>query len=191
MKYLVLSDIHGASAELEKVLSYFKMLNCDLIVLLGDLLNHGPRNIIPESYNPPKVVDLLAPFSNRIICVRGNCDGEVDTMMFNFPCNAPYAHLYFPKTDGLQKIFLTHGHLYRFDTEAEIEKLGLKAGDVVLSGHTHISGQFEKAGGVVNVNPGSISIPKGNTQAGFATLDENGIQLYNLDGKKILEYHFE
>lgn len=111
-------------------------------------------------------------------------------MMFNFPCNAPYAHLFIPKSDGLQKIMLTHGHLYSLDTIGSISKIGLKTGDIVLSGHTHISGRFEKAGGVININPGSVGIPKGNTSAGFATLDDHGIVLYSLEGEQLLEHRF-
>ena len=99
MRYLVLSDIHGGSAELERALNYFDQYQCDYIVLLGDLLNHGPRNRVPDSYQPPKVAEMLNAYSTKIISVRGNCDSEVDSMMFNFPCNAPYGYIIVSQPD--------------------------------------------------------------------------------------------
>ena len=190
MRYLVLSDIHGGSCELECALSYFEKFDCDLIVLLGDLLNHGPRNKVPESYEPPVVARLLNAYKERIISVRGNCDSEVDGMMFEFPCNAPYGYLYVQNGDKLQKIFLTHGHLHHFKTSEEISKLGLKESDVVLSGHTHVQGIFKLENGIVNINPGSTTLPKGGTQKGFAIVDEKGVELYNLGGERLDAYHF-
>ena len=182
MRYLILSDIHGGSLELEQALSFFKKLSCDQLVLLGDLLNHGPRNRIPSSYAPMDVASLLNPYKEKIIAVRGNCDGEVDQMVFPFPCTAPYGWISFERKEGIKRIFLTHGHLYRYETDDERERMGLKKGDIVLSGHTHISGVFEKASGVINVNPGSTTLPKGGTQAGFAFMSEDIISLYNLNG---------
>ena len=93
MRYLVLSDIHGGAEELAQALTYFEQYHCDYLVLLGDLLNHGPRNRVPDSYQPPKVAEMLNAISTRIISVRGNCDSEVDGMMFSFPCNAPYGYI--------------------------------------------------------------------------------------------------
>ena len=116
MRYLVLSDIHGGADELSQALTYFDQYQCDYLVLLGDLLNHGPRNKVPESYEPPKVAQLLNAMNTKIISVRGNCDSEVDSMMFNFPCNAPYGYLLVSTARGVQRIFLTHGHLHKIDS---------------------------------------------------------------------------
>lgn len=218
MRYMVLSDIHGGSAELQQALSYFDSYHCDYIVLLGDLLNHGPRNRVPESYQPPKVAEMLNAYSTKIISVRGNCDSEVDGMMFNFPCNAPYGYIMVSepcKTKGVsasslasaesaapnarertktQRIFLTHGHLHKIDSPDgsgmnELrDKLGLREHDIVLSGHTHVSGIFLKPNGLVNINPGSTTLPKGGTKAGFALILEDHIELRSLENELVDSY---
>lgn len=204
MRYLVLSDIHGGSAELSQALSYFDRYHCDYIVLLGDLLNHGPRNKIPDSYEPPKAAQLLNEHSTHIIAVRGNCDSEVDSMMFSFPCNAPYGYLLVPDIQGkdehgktkVQRIFLTHGHLHKIDSPDgsginELrDKLGLRENDIVLSGHTHVAGVFMKPSGLVNINPGSTTIPKGGTKAGFGLILEDRIELHDLDDNLVARYDF-
>jgi hypothetical protein len=190
MRYLVLSDIHGGSEELKQALRFFQIFNCDFLILLGDLLNHGPRNKLPASYDPMNVGDLLNQFKEKIISIRGNCDSEVDGMVFDFPCNAAYGYLVVSTSKGIKKIFLTHGHLHKIETKEQISKLGLNEGDIVLSGHTHVSGIFFKESGVININPGSISIPKGGTQKGFALISENAIELYNLDGNLFNSYIF-
>jgi hypothetical protein len=190
MRYLVLSDIHGGSEELKQALRFFQIFNCDFLILLGDLLNHGPRNKLPASYDPMNVGNLLNQFKEKIISIRGNCDSEVDGMVFDFPCNAAYGYLVVSTSKGIKKIFLTHGHLHKIETKEQISKLGLNEGDIVLSGHTHVSGIFFKESGVININPGSISIPKGGTQKGFALISENAIELYNLDGNLLNSYIF-
>ena len=190
MRYLVLSDIHGGSEELKLALRFFQIFNCDFLILLGDLLNHGPRNKLPASYDPMNVGNLLNQFKEKIISIRGNCDSEVDGMVFDFPCNAAYGYLVVSTSKGIKKIFLTHGHLHKIETKDQISKLGLNEGDIVLSGHTHVSGIFFKESGVININPGSISIPKGGTQKGFALISENAIELYNLDGNLFNSYIF-
>lgn len=190
MRYLVISDIHGGALELEKALGYFDKYKCDYIVLLGDILNHGPRNTVPESYDPMKVGELLNTYKQKIISIRGNCDSEVDSMVLDFPCNAPYGYINQKISGKYQKIFLTHGHLYDIDSEMGISKLGLGNGDIVLSGHTHVSGIFKKENGIVNINPGSITIPKGNTKAGFAVISEKSVELYSLDGQFLDCYSF-
>ena len=111
-------------------------------------------------------------------------------MVFDFPCNAAYGYLVVSTSKRIKKIFLTHGHLHKIETKEQISKLGLNEGDIVLSGHTHVSGIFFKESGVININPGSISIPKGGTQKGFALLSENAIELYDLDGNLLNSYKF-
>ncbi len=190
MRYLVLSDIHGGSCELERALTFYDKFSCDFIILLGDLLNHGPRNKVPSSYSPNTVASLLDIHKNHIISIRGNCDSEVDSMVFSFPCNAPYGWILVPRSHGIQRIFLTHGHLHKHDSAEELEKLGLTKDDIVIQGHTHISGIFKKQSGIVNINPGSTTLPKGGTQKGFALIDENSVKLFNLDGVELSKYEF-
>ncbi|HIV54681.1 MAG TPA: phosphodiesterase [Candidatus Anaerobiospirillum stercoravium] len=197
MRYLVLSDIHGGADELSQALTYFDQYQCDYLVLLGDLLNHGPRNKVPESYEPPKVAQLLNAMNTKIISVRGNCDSEVDSMMFNFPCNAPYGYLLVSTARGVQRIFLTHGHLHKIDSgdgssANELrDKLGLKHGDIVLSGHTHVAGIFMKPNGLININPGSTTLPKGGTKAGFGLILEDRIELRDLDDNLVAHYSYD
>lgn len=197
MRYLVLSDIHGGADELSQALTYFDQYQCDYLVLLGDLLNHGPRNKVPESYEPPKVAQLLNAMNTKIISVRGNCDSEVDSMMFNFPCNAPYGYLLVSTAHGVQRIFLTHGHLHKIDSgdgssANELrDKLGLQYGDIVLSGHTHVAGIFMKPNGLININPGSTTLPKGGTKAGFGLILEDRIELRDLDDNLVAHYSYD
>lgn len=184
MKYLVISDIHGGAVNAAKALEYFDKFSCNYVVLLGDLLNHGPRNRLPTDYDPMAVSCVLNQYKHKIISVRGNCDSEVDSMLFEFPCNAPYGYLLLKG----RKVFLTHGHLHKFETLEQIEKIGLKQGDVVLSGHTHVNGIFKKESGVININVGSVTLPKGGTKASFAIVDDENITLYDLDGQTIEQY---
>ena len=108
MKYLIFSDVHGSAAACEKILEHFKRLNVDYMILLGDILYHGPRNPLPEGHNPKKVAELLNSYADQLICCRGNCDAEVDQMVLNFPVLADFA---FVVDEGI-KIFCSHGHIY-------------------------------------------------------------------------------
>lgn len=107
-----------------------------------------------------RVGELLNSYKQNLISIRGNCDSEVDSMVLDFPCNAPYGYINLKLKDKYQKLFLTHGHLYDIDSEKVIKKLALEKGDIVLSGHTHVSGIFKKDSGIININPGSITILK-------------------------------
>lgn len=202
MRYLVISDLHGDAAAITKALSYFDKYNCDQLVTLGDILNHGPRNPIPDQYSPPKAIELLNAYKDRVIAVRGNCDAEVESMQLSYPCNAPYAFILVPDPNAKagekvkhQRIMLTHGHLYKIDHE-EMEKavsmrdkLGLQEGDIVFSGHTHVAGFFEKKNGLINANPGSTTLPKGGTQAGFGLILEDRIELRALHTDELVATH--
>ena len=190
MKFLIMSDLHGGAKEAEIILDNFNKLACDAIILLGDLLNHGPRNNIPKTYNPSELATLLNQYSDKIIAIRGNCDSEVDSMLFNFPCNAPYSYIFAKKDNKVQKIFLTHGHLFDIDDLNVVKKIGLKKGDIVLSGHTHIQGIFKLDTGVININPGSTTIAKGGTKKGFAIMDDTGVFLYDIDANLIGSHLF-
>ncbi len=148
MKLVIASDIHGSAYWCEKLMAVVEKEQPDKLVLLGDLLYHGPRNDLPGDYAPKKVIAMLSQEKARILCVRGNCEAEVDQMVLPFPCMADYALLCI---DG-QTWFVTHGHLWNPD------RLPPQA-EVFLFGHTHVK-MDEQRGGVRCINPGSVSIPK-------------------------------
>ncbi|MGI6494674.1 MAG: phosphodiesterase [Kiritimatiellia bacterium] len=153
MRILFLSDIHGVPSTLEAVLHEAETLRPDRIVLLGDLLYHGPRNGVPHPYDPERVASILNSRKTELLAVRGNCDTEVDQMMLEFPILGDFAEL---DTDG-RRFFLTHGHRWN---EYNLPPLG--AGSILAHGHTHIPSLRELPGsGVTVFNPGSISLPKG------------------------------
>lgn len=152
-KLMIASDIHGSDYYCKKILDTYKNENCERLILLGDLLYHGPRNDLPRDYNPKSVIQSLNSISNEIICVRGNCDSEVDQMVLEFPIMADYAILYI---DG-KTIFATHGHKFNMNNLPS-----LKNGDILLHGHTHIPTVMEKPDGITYVNPGSVALGKDN-----------------------------
>lgn len=176
MKYVVASDIHGSLPRLEKVLAFFNTGNYDILVILGDILNYGPRNGVPEGLNAPAIVERLNHIADKVIAVRGNCDAEVDQMLLSFPMMADYVLLVI---DG-KKFFLTHGHKYTPDNRP---RLGI---DVFFSGHTHLW-ELERREDVLFCNTGSITFPKGGNEATFATIEEGKIQIRNLDGTILKE----
>ena len=187
MKILVISDIHGSSEALRTVLKSFPEF--DLLVICGDYLNHGPRNPLPEGWNPKETAEILNSLADKIVCVRGNCDSEVDEMVLSFPCLAAYTNIYLAPNkagDGRQnRIFVHHGHLY----DREKLKSWLPEGTLVISGHTHVT-VLEKDGNMTFFNPGSISLPKcpdGKT-CGIIEASETGsikITLHSIEGKPI------
>lgn len=150
MKLVIASDIHGSAYWCGKLLELIETEAPDRIVLLGDLLYHGPRNDLPRDYAPKAVIPMLSRYANRILAVRGNCEAEVDQMVLPFPCMADYALL---EADGCS-MYLTHGHLKSPDNLP-----ALPEGSIFLSGHTHIK-LDEIRGGIRCLNPGSVSIPK-------------------------------
>ena len=128
MKYLLVSDIHGSLPALERVLHVFEQTHCDLLCLLGDILNYGPRNGLPEGLDPQGIVQRLKPYADRIVAVRGNCDSEVDQMLLPFPIMSDYALL----VDEGKRLFLTHGHVWN------PEKMPALGVDFFVYGHTHL-----------------------------------------------------
>ena len=162
MKILFLSDIHGVPSTLEQALAAAEPLGCDRIVLLGDLLYHGPRNGVPDFYDPVKVVAILNGLKEKIVAVRGNCDAEVDQMMFEFPMMGDYAILETEK----EKFFLTHGHLWN---ESRLPPAG--TGTVLAHGHTHIPELKKLDCGLTVFNPGSVSLPKGGSTRSIGYFD--------------------
>ena len=149
MKYLIASDIHGSAYWCEKMLAVAEKEQPDKLIFLGDILYHGPRNDLPQGYAPKQVIAMLDGWKEKILCVRGNCEAEVDQMVLPFPCMADYAIV-----EGEKTMYLTHGHLWN------PEKLPpLAAGSIFLYGHTHVKFD-ETIHGIRCLNPGSVSIPK-------------------------------
>ena len=172
MKLFIASDIHGSELYCRKMIDSYKSEAADKILLLGDILYHGPRNELPEQYNPKAVIELLNKCKNDILCVRGNCDTEVDQMVLHFPILADYSILYI---DGIT-IFATHGHLFNEDSLPP-----LKAGDILVHGHTHIP-VCKKIDTYTYMNPGSVSIPKENSYNGYMVLENKTFLWRDFDG---------
>ncbi len=162
MKLLIASDIHGSAYYCGKLMEVMKRENPDRLVLLGDLLYHGPRNDLPRDYAPKQVIPMFSGCAEKIIAVRGNCEAEVDQMVLPFPCMGEYAQLL---VDG-KVFFLTHGHHQNPDNLPPLE-----AGSIFLSGHTHVKMDEERQG-IRCLNPGSVSIPKDGSRS--CLLYENG-----------------
>lgn len=162
MKYLIASDIHGSAYFTGKLMEVVENETPDRIILLGDVLYHGPRNALPKDYNPAKVAEMLNEKADMIVAVRGNCDAEVDQMVLGFPCLADFALV---EADGLT-LYCTHGHL-----SAPNSLPALKKGTVFLSGHTHVKID-EDHNGIRCINPGSVSIPKDGSNS--CMILENG-----------------
>ena len=169
MKILFLSDIHGVPSTLEAALAAADTLQPDKIVLLGDLLYHGPRNGVPNLYDPVKVAQILNGIKDRLVAVRGNCDAEVDQMMFEFPMMSDYAVL----DAGSETFFLTHGHLFN---ECRLPPIGV--GTVLAHGHTHVPELKKLACGITIFNPGSISLPKGGSSRSYGFFDGRELKHY-------------
>ena len=181
MKWLIASDIHGSSFYCKKLIEAFKHEKADRLLFLGDILYHGPRNDLPLDYAPKAVIGMLNELADRIICVRGNCDGEVDDMVLDFPVLADYAIV----SDVSLKqniIFATHGHHFNAQNLPK-----LKSGDILLHGHTHIP-CFESVNGVWVVNPGSVSIPKNGSASSYMIFENGRFELKDLDSNTISEY---
>ena len=164
MRMLIASDIHGSAYWCRKLLEAWDREQPERVLLLGDLLYHGPRNDLPEGYNPKEVLAMLNARKDRILCVRGNCDTEVDQMVLEFPILADYAWI----ADGGCRVFATHGHVYNTENLPP-----LCTGEILLHGHTHIPA-WEDHGTFRYYNPGSVSIPKGDSKPGYMMM-ENGV----------------
>ena len=179
MKIMIASDIHGSADYCRELLTAFEREQADRLLLLGDVLYHGPRNDLPKGYAPKEVIAMLNPLAQRIFCVRGNCDTEVDQMVLSFPVLADYCVL----TAGKRLIYATHGHNYNLKTLPPLQK-----GDILLHGHTHIPA-WEKFGeDNLYLNPGSVSIPKEGSAHSYMVLEGDMAVWKDLDGQ---EYHSE
>ncbi|MGL4344342.1 MAG: phosphodiesterase [Cellulosilyticaceae bacterium] len=177
MKYLIFSDCHGSKERVAKVLEVFEKENCDRILILGDVLYHGPRNPLPEGHDPKGVVEILNNYAEKIICVRGNCDTEVDQMVLGFPCLAEYTII----VEEGKTLFATHGHHYHPDNLPRLAPCS-----AFLYGHTHLW-ELETKEGLILCNPGSIALPKENRPPTYALLNNGILGVYTLEGEKLAE----
>ncbi len=178
MKWMIGSDIHGSAYYCRKMLEAYKREEADRLLLLGDVLYHGPRNDLPRDYAPKEVIAMLNPLKREIYCVRGNCEAEVDQMVLEFPVLADYCLI----PVGRRMIYATHGHIFN-----ETKLPPMKDGDVLLHGHTHIYAAEERSG-YIYLNPGSVSIPKGGNVPTYGVLTDDGVfQIRDLDGTIIKE----
>lgn len=172
MKYFIASDIHGSEKYCKMMIEAFLKSSCDKLILLGDILYHGPRNDLPDEYNPKGVIKILNEICEKIICVRGNCDAEVDQMVLDFPVLCENGNICLNN----RNIYLTHGH--------HLDELKLIENDTVIFGHTHIP-KFEKKDGILYINPGSVSIPKENSPHSYILFENDEFKFINLETNEI------
>ena len=179
MKLMIASDLHGSGYWTEKLTEAFRAEGAEKLLLLGDILYHGPRNDLPERYDPKEVAALLNPMADRILCVRGNCDADVDQMVLDFPILSDSCVLFL---DG-RTVFATHGHLYDEEKPPKLSR-----GDVLLAGHTHLQVLRKHEEGWIYMNPGSVSIPKGGSAHGYMTVEDDRFLWKDLTGRVCMAY---
>ena len=172
MKLMIASDLHGSNYYVKKLMDRLQEENPDKLLLLGDLLYHGPRNALPEDYSCPDVAEQLNAIKDKIVAVRGNCDCEVDQMVLDFPIMADYALL---EVNGLS-LFATHGHLW-----SEAYPPRMTEGTVLLNGHFHVPA-CTPHGNYLYINPGSTSIPKGGSVGSYLVLEGTTFTWKDMDG---------
>lgn len=177
MKWMIASDIHGSEYYCRELCTAYDREKADRQLLLGDILYHGPRNDLPREYNPKKVIELLNARKQDILCVRGNCDTEVDQMVLEFPILADYCVI----AEGKQLIYATHGHIFHEDHLPPLHK-----GDILLHGHTHVPKCVEHEE-YTYMNPGSVSIPKEGSWHGYMILENGHFLWKDLDGNIQME----
>lgn len=177
MKLLIASDIHGSAWYCGKLLEAYEKEGAQRMLLLGDILYHGPRNDLPREYAPKEVIRMLNERKQEIYCVRGNCEAEVDQMVLEFPVLADYMVLFAGET----AIYATHGHVYN-----EKNLPPMKPGDVLLHGHTHVL-RADRVGDILILNPGSVSIPKEGNPPTYALLEDRVFQIKDFEGRVVKE----
>lgn len=177
MKYMFASDIHGSAYYCRKLLEAYRQSGAERLILLGDILYHGPRNDLPREYAPKEVIAMLNPMKQELLAVRGNCEAEVDQMVLDFPVLADYALL----PEGERLIFATHGHRFHMDHPPK-----LQPGDILLHGHTHVPACVE--GPVFTyLNPGSVSIPKESSPHSILLLEDGRFQWKDLEDGHVFQ----
>ena len=175
-KIMIASDLHGDADCCRAMLDTYAASGADELLLLGDILYHGPRNDLPAGYRPKEVIALLSAMEKPPICVRGNCEAEVDQMVLPFPVLADYARLF---ADGLH-IYATHGHHENPDNLPK-----LQAGNAFLYGHTHLFEARKNEDGILLVNPGSVSLPKGGNPKTYAIYENGTFTVYDFEGNAL------
>ena len=174
MKWMIASDLHGSAVYCRRMIGAFEREDADRLLLLGDLLYHGPRNDLPEGYAPKEVIPMLNGMKPKLLCVRGNCDAEVDQMVLDFPILADYAVL----PVGQRLVYATHGHVHNLKNLPP-----LAPGDILLHGHTHIPAWTEFGEENLYLNPGSLSIPKEGSAHSYMTLEGKTFRWKTLEGE--------
>lgn len=182
MRLLIASDIHGDAECCRAMLEAAQRENASKILILGDILYHGPRNDLPSGYAPKEVIELLNSNADKLLCVRGNCDTEVDQMVLSFPILSDTAFVYDGDCDVT--LYMSHGHKYSPDCLPP-----LPAGSLFLYGHTHLLGLTEKDG-IRCVNPGSVSLPKGGNKKTYAIYENKSVEIKSFDGEIIEKFVF-
>ncbi len=177
MKYMFASDIHGSAYYCRKMLEAYDKEQAQKLVLLGDILYHGPRNDLPKEYAPKEVISLLNERKNQLYAVRGNCEAEVDQMVLEFPVLADYCIL---ELEG-RTFYATHGHVYNENHLPPIQE-----GDILIHGHTHVL-RAERKEGYTILNPGSVSIPKEGNPPTYAVYEEGMFTIKDFDGQVVKE----
>ena len=172
MKFLIASDIHGSATWCRKFIDAIHAEKPDKIILLGDILYHGPRNPLPEGHDPKECIRLLNEYRNHIAAVRGNCEAAVDQMVLQFPVMADYCIL---NLDG-RTFYATHGHIYNENNLPPIQE-----GDILIHGHTHVL-KAEQKEGYVLLNPGSVSIPKEGNPPTYAIFEDGVFTIKDFEG---------
>ncbi len=174
MRYMVASDIHGSASACEIMEKAFKKEEADRLLLLGDILYHGPRNDLPDKYDPKACIKILNKLKDKIFCIRGNCDSEVDQMVLEFPIMADYAVIDL----GTKLIYATHGHIYNKENIPPLQK-----GDILLHGHTHVPASEKFGNDHLYMNPGSIAIPKEDSPCSYMIIDKGVAEWKTTGGK--------
>jgi putative phosphoesterase len=172
-KIMIASDIHGSATYCEKLLDAFRREGAVRLLLLGDLLYHGPRNDLPDGYAPKAVIAMLNAAREHLLCVRGNCEAEVDQMVLDFPVMAETGVLFY----GGRALYFTHGHVHNKDNPPPLCR-----GDILLCGHTHVPA-LEALPEFIYMNPGSVSIPKEGSPRGYMTVEGGVFEWKTLEGE--------
>ncbi len=181
MKFLICSDVHGDLDSMQRIMSAFEKEGAEKILILGDLLYHGPRNDLPKTYAPKRVIEILNANREKILCVRGNCDTEVDQMVLDFPILAEYAYL---ELDGL-RIFATHGHKFNKDNMPAVSQ-----GEILLHGHTHILCCEKIGDDTYYLNPGSCALPKNGNPRTYMIYNNKTFTVKDFDENILFEKKF-
>lgn len=178
MKIMIASDIHGSAKWCQMLLNRMKEEKPKKLLLLGDILYHGPRNDLPDEYNPKKVIEMLNENKNMLMCIRGNCDAHVDQMVLKFPIMSDSMTLFL---DG-HYVYASHGHV-----ENHLNPPCLAGKDILLNGHTHVA-KCEEYDDFIYMNPGSVSIPKEDTMRGYMIYENHVFSWKDLNGNTYMEY---